>query len=148
MRKLVLLVISAALLVVAAPVQAASPPMAVTIESDLFFATGTGTFTADPAGPICSEGTVANLVTLFVGFRSNRGAQILARHEFTCSDGSGSFVLQLTARLDFQSGTTTFTWSVLSGTGDYVKLHGSGTGSGEPIPGGVHDTYTGAMHID
>jgi hypothetical protein len=150
MRRVALLVISATLLVVAAPVQAASPPQPVRIVSNIFFPEGNGDFTANPAGPICSAGTVTNLVTLFVGFQSNRAAQIIVRHQFTCGDGSGSFVLQLTVRLDFQTGATTFTWSVLSGTGEYVKLHGSGTGSGTPLPGGtgVVDTYTGGMHID
>jgi hypothetical protein len=149
MRKLVLLVISAALLVVVAPTGAATPPTPVTITGTILFpASGpaTGTFTA--TGPICSAGTILELGGVFAGFQSNRAAQILVRHRFTCADGSGSFVLQLTVRLDFQTFTTDFTWSVLSGTGDYAKLHGTGTGTGAPIPGGIVDTYTGGMHID
>ena len=85
---------------------------------------------------------------MFVGFQSNRFARIAVRHLFTCSDGSGSFVLQLTVRLDFLTGTTVFNWSVLSGTGDYAKLHGAGSGTGAPVPGGIADSYTGGMHID
>ena len=41
-----------------------------------------------------------------------------------------------------------FTWTVLSGTGAYQKLHGTGTGFGVPTDTGIFDTYTGAMHID
>ena len=114
----------------------------------LFPAAGpaTGTFTA--TGPICSAGTILELGGVFVGFQSNRFARIGVRHQFTCTDRSGSFVLQLTVRLDFETGTTEFRWSVLSGTGDYAKLHGTWTGTGAPIPGGIADTYTGGMHID
>lgn len=145
MGRVILFVVCAALL--AAPAATASPPQAVTISSNLFFATESGTFTAT-GDVICPSGTIENVGTLFVGFQSGRAAQILARHEFTCADGSGSFVLQLTAALDFEDGTSEFGWSVLKGTGDYSKLHGTGAGTGGPIAGGVHDDYSGAMHID
>jgi hypothetical protein len=149
MRKLVLVLAAVGLLVLPSPTPAATKPTPVTITGIIIFpASGpaTGTFTA--TGPICSSGTILELAGIFAGFQSNRAAQILVRHQFTCADGSGSFVLQLTVRLEFQNFTTDFTWSVQSGTGDYAKLHGTGSGTGAPIPGGIVDTYTGGMHID
>lgn len=89
-------------------------------------------------------GTILELGGVFVGFQSAQFARVGVRHIFACANGTGSFILQLTIRLDFQTETTEFRWSVLSGTGDYAKLHGTGTS----IPGGLLDHYTGTMHID
>jgi hypothetical protein len=144
MRRLVLVIASLALVVVAAPASAASPPEPVTITGTVLFPAGTGTFTATE--PLCPSGTIQQLAGLFVGGPTTSFARIAVRHEFTCTDGSGSFVLQLTVRLDATG--TTFRWSVLSGTGDYAKLHGTGTGTGSFITGGIVDTYTGAVHFD
>jgi hypothetical protein len=149
MRKLVFSFATVALLVLAGAAQAATKPEPVTLTGTLVFPESppaTGTFTA--TGPICPSGTIQELGGLFVGWQSDRLARIGVRHEFTCADGSGSFVLQLTVRLNFEDGTTDFRWSVLSGSGDYAKLHGTGTGTGAPIAGGIVDTYTGEMHID
>jgi hypothetical protein len=149
MRTLVLVITSLALVVVAAPASAATPPEPVTITGTILFpesGPATGTFTA--SDPLCPSGTIQELGGVFVGFQSNRLARIGVRHLFTCSDGSGSFVVQLTVRLDFATGTTQFRWSVLSGTGDYANLHGTGSGTGAPIQGGIVDTYTGAVHFD
>jgi hypothetical protein len=149
MRKLVVVFAAIALVMVSGVAQAATKPVPVSITGAIGFSesgAGSGTFSA--TGPVCSSGTILQLAGLFVGWQSNQGAQILVRHEFTCGDGSGSFVLQLAARLDFATSTTDFTWTVLSGTGDYAKLHGTGSGTGISSPGGVVDTYTGGMHID
>jgi hypothetical protein len=148
MRKLVLVASTVALLVLAAPVHA-TPPQATSITAEMFAEPENGfdgTFTA--TGPICSSGTVTQLDRLFVGYESGREAQILVRHLFTCADGSGSFVLQLNVRLSFETFTTEFNWSVLSGTGTYEKLHGTGSGYDVLTDTGLRDFYTGATHID
>src|SRR6266571_3811912 len=80
---------------------------------------GTGTFTA--IGPVCPSGTNATLLDQVVS-RSGKQIQILVVHAFT--------------------------WTVLSGTGAYEKLHGTGTGSGVPTDTGIVDSYTGAVHVD
>jgi hypothetical protein len=148
MRRLVLLVTSVLVLAAAAPVQA-TPSTPVSITGTIVFTPtppATGTFTSTLAG--CPEGTIEELGGVFAGFQSNRFARIGVRHLFTCANGTGSFVLQLTVRLDFETGTTEFQWTVLSGTGDYATLHGVGTGTGAPIPGGIVDSYTGVVHFD
>jgi len=147
MRKLVLLVAAVAAFAVAAPAQPA-PPQATTITADMSDPTAgaDGTFTA--TGPVCASGTVTQLERLFVGYESGDHAQILVRHQFTCADGSGSFVIELRVRLSFETFTTEFNWSVLSGTGAYVSLHGAGSGSDVLTDDGLRDFYTGATHID
>ena len=48
------------------------------------------------------------------------------RKTITCDDGTGTFILQLQARLGFNVGDMTFgPWVVLSGTGRYENLHGA-----------------------
>lgn len=130
---------------------AATPPTDVEIVSPIDLTNGTGSFEviADDGDVLCDAGTVVNLFSLFVGGQSGSQAQILVVHEFTCDDGSGSFLLSLRVKLDFTSGTTTASWSVLDATGDYEKLHGSGSLVGIPScgPDCILDTYTGAMHI-
>jgi len=130
---------------------AATPPTDVEIVSPIDLTNGTGSFDviADDGEVLCDEGAVVNLFSLFVGGQSGSQAQILVVHEFTCDDGSGSFLLSLRVKLDFIAGTTTASWSVLDGTGAYERLHGSGSLVGTLSCGldCILDTYTGAMHI-
>lgn len=130
---------------------AATPPTGVEIASPIDLTDGTGSFAVitDDGGVLCDAGTVENLFSLFVGGQSGFQAQILAVHEFTCDDGSGSFLLSLRVKLDFSTGTTSASWSVLDGSGDFEKLHGSGSLVGTPScgPDCILDTYTGAVHI-
>ena len=82
------------------------------------------------------------------GFSPN-GFNFQAVKHFTCDDGSGEFFVNLQARIDFRKGVT-FQWNVLSGTGDYVDLHGAGSGVGLDLcgPDCVLDFYDGGLHID
>jgi hypothetical protein len=153
MRRLLFLAAAGALLVTLPAVAAnATPPTDVVIVSPLDLNTGTGTFavTEDGGEVLCDEGSVENLLTRFVGDRSDSHAQILVSHEFTCDDGSGSFLLSLRVRLDFATGNTSGSWSVLDGTGDFAKLHGSGSVVGTLTcgPDCILDTYTGGVHIN
>jgi hypothetical protein len=88
---------------------------------------------------------VSTPATLFVG-RSGFMAQIIILKHFVCSDGTFDVLLRVT--LDFASGDTVGTWSVLSGTGAYADLHGSGTLTGDGMAEHILDEYSGAMHID
>ena len=153
MRRLLYLAAAGALLAALPTVPAnASPPTEVVIVSSIDFATGTGSFdvSADDGGVLCDAGSLENLLTRFVGGQSGSHGQILVVHEFTCDDGSGSFLLSLRVKVDFDAGDTTASWSVLDGTGDYAKLHGSGSLVGTLSCEGdcILDTYTGGMHID
>jgi hypothetical protein len=129
----------------------ASPPTDLVIVSPIDIPSGTGSFevSEDEGDLLCDEGSVENRFTQFVGGQSGSHGQILLLHEFTCDDGSGSFALLLRVNLDFTTFNTTGSWSVLEGTGDYTKLHGSGSIAGSPCgPDCVLDTYTGRVHID
>src|SRR5712691_2334350 len=121
---------------------AATPPEAVQITGPIDV-TGTGTFTA--TGPVCLSGAVDTSLDKVVGGQSGKQIQILVIHGFTCDDGSGTFEVLLQVHLVFDPFSDVFTWNVLSGTGAYQKLHGTGTGFGVPTATGIFDTYTGAM---
>jgi hypothetical protein len=99
-------------------------------------------------GPVCPSGTASTPLRLTTGFQSGSGGDILVGKEFTCDDGSGSFLLLLRVKITFEPFSDAFTWSVLSGTGAYEKLHGSDSGFGTPIPDLQLDTFTGGIHID
>jgi hypothetical protein len=59
----------------------------------------------------------------FNGGQSFAQAQLLISLRFECPDGSFDVLVRVT--LDFASGDTVGTWSVLRGTGAYVSLHGA-----------------------
>src|SRR5919108_1741484 len=150
MRKLVFIIAFGVLLAGVSPSHA-TPPSDVVIHIDTVFppdgGPASGQFTA--TGPICSAGSTVDLFVLGGGFQSGVVGELLAVKQFTCADGSGTFLLLLRVHLVFEPTTTTntFTWSVLSGTGAYENLHGAGTGFGVFAPGGVLDTLTGRMHV-
>jgi hypothetical protein len=80
---------------------------------------------------------------------------MLVGREFTCDDGSGTFLLLVRVHGQFdEPGSEVFihpipkSWSVLGGTGAFEKLHGAGRGVGVPTAGGFTDTLTGRMHIE
>jgi len=78
---------------------------------------------------ICAEGTVSNAGGRFIGWQSGAQAQIILVKHFVCPDGTFDVLLRVT--LDFESSDTVGSWSVLSGTGAYVALHGAGTLTGD-----------------
>ena len=105
-----------------------------------------GVFTSD-GSVVCASGTTSNN-TFGSGFQSDRGVIFHVRKTITCDDGSGTFILQLQARLGFNIGDMTFgPWVVLSGTGDYTNLNGRGTVTGTQTAGGVTDLYVGWLAL-
>jgi hypothetical protein len=142
-----------ALIALAGPVGAASP-QSVTIVSHVTFnpdGPNYGDFVASgdavDRGVICASGTFVDTGIRFAGFQSDRGTvQLLVLKEFTCDDGTGTFVVKLQIQANFETGIESFTWVVLSGTGDYASLHGSGSGSTVPnAPIGNINTYQGFL---
>ena len=102
-----------------------------------------------PTAASCAQaGRHAN-ETFASGFQSDRGAIFHVRKTITCDDGSGTFILQIQARIGFNGGfeATSGTWIVLSGTGDYTDLRGQGTVIGTQSESGVSDAYTGWLAI-
>jgi len=137
----------AAMLAMANGASATQPqPVTITVVTDI------GGF-EDPfdaaGGLVCAAGTVSNAGGNFIGWQSGFQAQIILVKHFECPDGS--FDVLLRATLDFATGDTVGTWSVLRGTGAYASLHGAGSLTGEksdPTDETILDVYTGAMHID
>jgi hypothetical protein len=110
-----------------------------------FHATGA----AVDGGLICPSGTVVDTRIQFGGYQSGRGVQIPVRKHFTCADGSGTFEIKIQVHLDFATNTETFSWVVLSGTGDYANLTGAGSGTtvtdgSDPQTGNIN-TYVGIL---
>ena len=142
-----------ALAATSAPVAAASP-QTVTIVSNVTFnpdGPNYGDFvtsgTATDGGLICPSGTFVDVGIRFAGYQSDRGmVQLQVLKEFTCDDGSGTFVAKLQIQANFDTGIESFTWVVLNGTGDYASLRGAGTGSTVPnAPVGNVNTYEGFL---
>ena len=145
MRRTVLVVAISAAAVGVLPAVAA-PPQNTTFTVVEQFEPESGVFASD-GSVVCASGTTSNN-TFGSGFQSDRGVIFHVRKTITCDDGSGTFILQLQARAGFNVGDVTFgPWVVLSGTGDYANLHGSGTVTGTALPGGVSDLYVGRLEL-
>ena len=133
-------VLAVASLFVAAPALAARPQQ-TTFKVIEFFDGSPGVFTSD-GSIVCATGTTSN-DTFATGFPSDRGALFHVRKTITCDDGSGTFVLQIQAQTGFRADGTLGPWVVLSGTGDYEDLRGTGSVVGTFFPGGISDVYAG-----
>ena len=147
--------VGAVMLVGAVPV-AAKGPTDVSIVSHMSFnpdGFNFGTFDASGAavdqGLICASGTVDDTRLIFAGGQSGRGAQIPVRKTFTCADGSGQLFVKIQVHLDFATNTESFSWVVLSGTGDYAGVNGAGSGTtvtdGSVPQTGNFNTYVGFL---
>jgi len=156
-RRFALAIVGAGLLVGATigPVSAGAPEP-VQIVSHMTFVDGdfnVGDFHATGAavdqGVICASGTVVDTRIQFGGFQSDRGVQIPVRKSFACTDGSGTIQIKIQVHLDFATNTETFSWVVLSGTGDYAGLNGAGSGTtvtdGSDPQTGNFNTYVGFL---
>ncbi len=156
MRKLLVLLFAIAVMMALALPAAATPPSDVGFEVESSLLGAPGPFTA--SGPAVDEGIVCDAGAVFdasgkvTGF-SPTGFNFQGVKHFVCDDGSGGFFVNLQARIDFRKGVT-FNWNVLRGTGDYMNLHGAGSGFGIPgVPCGnpdecVLDIYFGGLHVD
>ncbi len=145
MRRTTLMVAILAAALGALPAVAA-PPQTTTFTVVENFVTQTGVFTSD-GSVVCLSGTTSN-DAFASGFQSDRGVIFHVRKTITCDDGTGTFILQLQARLGFNVGGMTFgPWVVLSGTGRYENLHGVGTVTGTQTGGGVRDLYVGRLAL-
>jgi len=140
------------LLAVSVSTALAAPPMDVHIAVDELIS-GLGVdepFTASgpavDAGLICTAGMVQDVSVSTSGALNApfRIIQVLKR--FSCGDGT--FDVNMVVRLDTATHYTTASWHVVSGTGAYADLDGSGSLVGTPIVPGtsIHDDYYGSLH--
>lgn len=152
---IVAMVVAAVTLVtVIAPVAAAAPKPVTLVVVNTFADPPTfGTFTASGSAVdshlMCPIGTTVDTRNTFAGGQSGHKLQILVLKEFTCADGSGTFVIKMQVHIDSATGET-FTWVVLGGTGDYGHLQGSGPGTTVDLPtdsdgGHNQNTYSGFL---
>jgi hypothetical protein len=106
-----------------------------------FVATGP----AVDAGLVCGEGDTLDIGVKVAGAPGRLILQVLK--QFTCSDGSGSFVLKFQLRVDDRLGRASSSWNVESGTGAYGSLQGTGTAYGLPVDDSTaHDELFGTLH--
>jgi hypothetical protein len=122
----------------------ASQPQPVTITVT---ETGPGAEPFDSTGGIiCAHGIVSEATRNFVGWPSDKQAQILIVKHFECADGTFDVLLRVS--LDFATCDTIATWSVLDGSGAYERLRGAGSLTGVGECESILDVYTGSMHFD
>ena len=148
MRRVFLVAVVAAslLALMAAPVDA-TPPTDFTMTGFNPADGSTGTFTA--SGPLmCASGsTEYELIELSGPIKNPNGINFRIRKEFTCDDGSGTFLLKAQGRNVFAGGIT-FNWVILSGTGAFEDLHGTGSGTAINVADGVDDAFEGGLHLN
>ena len=129
---------------------AASTPAGVTIVSEMSLSDAFGSFTASgpavDAGIICPEGSVTDINVSAVGWKSNQVVILFVHKLFVCSDGSGSFEMDLNVRIA-PTGTTA-RWIVAAGDGPYEHLMGNGGLFATRVSDDILiDTYSGKLHI-
>jgi len=152
MRRNVVLTLTIAVMMALALPAGATSPSQIHIEVDTSLLGAPSPFVASgpavDAGLMCTDGMVVDASGKAEGF-SPTGFNFQGVKQFTCDDGSGEFFVNIKARIDFRKGTT-FQWNVLNGTGDYVDLHGAGSGVGLQDCGldCVLDVYDGGLRID
>jgi hypothetical protein len=102
---------------------------------------------AAASGLICRHGTVVDLVEIDrAAFASGKLLDFTIPKEFTCDDGSGTFVVDVAIHIDRTTRSESFTWRVLRGTGVYGRLQGAGGGTTlDSGPGQVVNTYAGSL---
>ena len=137
---------------ISAPV-AASTPDQVTIISNMSISSGSGTFEASgpavEAGVICSAGEVYDNVRLVTAYQGPILVNLYLRKIFVCSDGSGSFAMDLKVRIFNDPYLALPQWVVVDGVGPYARLRGTGGISAAMIDAdNLIDTYTGKLHVD
>jgi hypothetical protein len=158
-----ILFLGAILLALALPAAAgATPSTGVTIQTHVFFQPpgSYGSFTS--AAPLCPSGTFTSPYPKAVGGALAGGDTttftVTDVKYFTCDDGSGTFDIQFHPKGDLTSfaipgaqfGPTP--WVVLSGTGKYSNMHGTGDFTAvftipPPLAEGS-ETLTGEVHFD
>jgi len=108
-----------------------------------FFASGL----AVSSGLVCAHGLVYEVGGSGYGKPEHSGVLILkVDKHFVCDNDSNSFDVKMIVYLDTTTGMTSARWRIVGGTGDYVKL--KGTGSLVGTPGGsndVIDVYDGKV---
>jgi hypothetical protein len=153
---LVTVLLIAALLSITSPV-AASTPADVTIVSIMHpqpndpIAPFSGTFVASgpavDAGLLCGEGDVQDIVNPARGWQSSQVITLYVHKHFMCSDGSGSFEMNMQVLI--APTRSTARWNITAGEGSYTRLFGAGGLTAVWLSEyDLEDTYFGKLHIE
>jgi hypothetical protein len=151
MRRTIVLLAVAMLLLVLPSAAIASGSVPVTIEVPTDFSQTEWPFTAHgeavDIGLICSSGTVTDGKYIAAGRPDGGHWNFRIEKVFVCKDGSGSFTINLQAHVYFEPYSDVGTWNVLRGDGEYSHMHGNGDLVGTQFEGGggVLDIYTGSI---
>lgn len=126
-RSIVLIVIVVLLLALPSASGAASPGAAVDFE--VLLENGGGPFprsgTFEAWGPAVDDGTLCGAGDTIEEFSYVKRRNLRIHKRFSCADGSGEFLVKINAKGDYDVNYDG-RWRVVSGTGPYEKLHGSG----------------------
>ena len=100
------------------------------------------------AGLLCNGGTVIDTSVTTSGPSSGTTRRLRVNKHFTCGDGSGTFDIYLSVKLDLITSYTTANWKIVGGTGAYAGLSGRGKLQGTPVVPGlsINDVYNGKLH--
>jgi hypothetical protein len=126
------------------------PPLDLHIETTDQFDTGGDEFSASGsavvAGFICPSGTVDDLSVLVKDDTASDHSTLRVLKRFTCAN-TGSFDMDMVVQLDLATNETSANWEIISGTGDYASLSGSGSLVGTPVDPGISilDVYDGSV---
>lgn len=140
-------VLSASLLLARAGTAHASPSTPITITTQIVFGppANHGTFVA--SAPLCASGTFVDQFHTAGGGQSPQFTALLYK-TLTCDDTSGTFTIQFHAHFPRQATGESTPWTVLSGTGAYANLHGTGTLTLVFTDTGGVETLTGEVLFD
>jgi hypothetical protein len=122
-----------------------SAPAPVQLSISANFVSGdnsVGTFTS--SGFLNTTGTTAEEVRVQAG---------TFHAQTTFTDSKGSFTAKLNGQYSFVTPTSVAgngSWTIISGTGDYQKLHGTGTMTFDAdfVAGTINDKWSGDMHMN
>jgi hypothetical protein len=123
----------------------------VTITADQPFGSD-GTFTAT-GGPICTSGTTTESPVRITEGRRSAALTFHLDKSFVCDDGSGSFTVQISARVQPCDANDYGAWAITRGTGSYTDLRGAGSLIGSYYPTdscdaeGVVDVFSGRLTV-
>jgi hypothetical protein len=147
MRKVALAIVLAVLPLAVAATAVASPPTAVTIETQKPFGPAPGRFSA--SGGISDAGSFANVSRKVSAVGAPTFLINHLRQRFEGVFGTFTLEAQIkeTVTEDPKVLTGEGTWAVLDGTGVYATLRGRGnvTGTADDNTGVITRTYTGVV---
>src|SRR5262249_37529613 len=125
MRGILSLLVGVAALALPVATNATPPgPVTLTLAVDFTGAAPHGTFTA--TSPFCLTGTFVTAVVAGGGTQSGPAFAFTGRQHFTCTDSSGTFVIQFHPQSNPARPLPGGPWAALGGTGAFAGLHGSG----------------------